>query len=56
LILPHDEEEQQAVEFGVLRGLLEITGQMKAEVTGQVKAAETTAPPQPASWYKRIFS
>jgi hypothetical protein len=56
LIVPHDEEEQQAVEFGVLRGLLEITGQMKAEVTGEVKAAERTAPPQQAPWYERIFS
>jgi hypothetical protein len=48
LIVPHDEEEQQAVEFGVLRGLL--------EVTGQTKAAERTAPPQRTPWYQRIFS
>ncbi|HYL62267.1 MAG TPA: hypothetical protein VE077_06560 [Candidatus Methylomirabilis sp.] len=48
LIVPHDEEEQQAVEFGVLRGLL--------EVTGQVKAAEKTVPPRQAAWYQRIFS
>jgi hypothetical protein len=48
LIVPHDAEEQQAVEFGVLRGLL--------EVSGQTKAAERTAPPQRASWYERIFS
>jgi hypothetical protein len=48
LIVPHDAEEQQAVEFGVLRGLL--------EVTGQLKAAERAAPPQRAAWYERIFS
>jgi hypothetical protein len=48
LIVPHDAEEQQAVEFGVLRGLLEIAG--------QPKAAEKIAPPQQTSWYQRIFS
>jgi hypothetical protein len=48
LIVPHDAEEQQAVEFGVLRGLL--------EVSGQAKAAEKIAAPQRAPWYRRIFS
>jgi len=48
LIVPHDAEEQQAVEFGVLRGLLEVTGQMKA--------VERAAPLQRAAWYQRIFS
>jgi len=48
LIVPHDAEEQQAVEFGVLRGLL--------EVTGQTNAAGKTFPPKRAPWYQWIFS
>jgi hypothetical protein len=48
LIVPHDEEEQRAVEFGVLRGLLELGGQLKV--------AEKIAPPRRAPWYQRIFS
>ena len=48
LIVPHDAEEQQAVEFGVLRGLLELGG--------QAKAAEKVTPPRRISWYQRIFS
>jgi hypothetical protein len=65
LIVPHDEEEQQAVEFGVLRGLLEVSGQIKAEeetappqreVSAQIKAEGKTAPPQRVPWHQRIFS
>jgi hypothetical protein len=48
LIVPHDEEEQRAVEFGVLRGLLELGGQLKV--------AEKIGPPRRPSWYQRIFS
>ncbi len=61
LIVPRDAEEQQAVEFGVLRGLLELGGQLKAAEKiapppgGQLEAAEKIAPPRP-SWYERIFS
>ena len=50
LIVPHEPEEQQAVEFGVLRGLLELGGQMRSDGT---KIAEKTTP---ASWFQRIFS
>jgi hypothetical protein len=47
LIAPASAEEQQAVEFGVLRGLLELSGQQKAAEKAQ---------PQRASWYKRLIS
>ena len=47
LLVPASAEQQQAVEFGVLRGLLELNGQQKA--------AEK-ALPQRAPWYKRLFA
>jgi hypothetical protein len=70
LIVPHDAEEQQAVEFGVLRGLLELSGQPRLggqaeaaekiapplEPGGQMEAGEKIAPLRRPSWYQRIFS
>ena len=47
LIVPQDEAEKQAVEFGVLRGLLEISGQIK--LTPKPTAAKVP-------WYQRFFS
>jgi hypothetical protein len=47
LIVPQDEEEKLAVEFGVLRGLLELGT--------PAKITERPAPAA-ASWYQRIFS
>ncbi|MBZ5701487.1 MAG: hypothetical protein LAN84_06540 [Acidobacteriia bacterium] len=46
LLAPGSAEQQQAVEFGVLRGLLELSGQQKA--------AEKALPPR-APWYKRLL-
>jgi hypothetical protein len=68
LIVPHDAEDQQAVEFGVLRGLLELGGQPRLgrqdaekmapplEPGEQLEGAEKIAPQRRPSWYERIFS
>ena len=54
LTVPASAEQQHAVEFGVLRGLLELVE--PARLGGQAKHSAATAAPSKKSWYHKLFA